>query len=132
MGMLRLSLLAIVSCLVPFLPAYAGLPDVVAWRLSSGFFGLGWLIYYVYIVITLRGQGLLPRVSLLNRINLVGVHPSAVLSLMLGAFGLWGERTSLVYLSCILVILYLCGFLFLQQVTAISEENESDDGLQDH
>ncbi len=37
-----------------------------------------------------------------------------------GALGAWGDSASLVYLTCLLVMLYISGWLFLEQVIDIS------------
>ena len=122
MAMLRQSLMAILFCFVPFLPEYAGLSSAAAWRLSSALFCFVWLIYYIGILLSARAQGYHPGSSTVNRVNVFAVHPLAIVALGLGALGLWGDKAGLVYLCCILGILYLCGFLFLQQVAAIAND----------
>lgn len=119
-SMLSQSLLAILFCLLPFLPEYAGLSTSASWRLSSGLFCLAWLAYYLNILLRIRARGIFSAMSIMNRLNVFATHPVAIVVLGLGALGLWNHHTGLVYLCCILGLLALCGFLFLQQVLAIA------------
>ena len=117
-NMLRLSLLVILFSFVPYLPAYVGASEASAWRISSGLFALLWLSYLVYSLrdmVRFRG-----RVGVVNKINFFGVEPVAILVLTAGAFGLWRSYIGFVYLSSLLAMLYVSGFLFLQQVNEIS------------
>lgn len=118
-SMLQQSLITILFCFVPFLPRYAGLSAIYSWRLCSGLFFVVWLIHYIHNFYRLRGQGVLTHLSRSNRWNVFVVHPVAMAVLALGSFGLWGSSIGMVYLSCTLAMLYLCGFLFLQQVRAL-------------
>ena len=119
-NMLRLSLLVILFSFVPYLPAYFGLSEVSAWRISSGLFALLWLSYFVY---SLRGMlRFLSRISLVNKINFFGVESLAILVLTAGALGVWRSYSGFVYLSSLLAMLYISGLLFLQQVIEISRD----------
>jgi hypothetical protein len=119
-SMLAQSLIVIFFSLFPYLPLYAELPATAAWRLSSGVFAMAWLAYWVT---NIRGYPLSVRNSLLstgNKLHILVVHPAGIAAGVLGAVGVWGERTGLVYLCAILTMLYLCGYLFLQQVVTIA------------
>ncbi len=120
-NMLRLSLLVILFSLVPYLPVYFGGSAIGAWRISSGLFALLWL---AYLLAGLRQA--LPHgfrgYSLLNKINFFGVEALAILALFGGAFGAWRSETAFVYLCCLLAMLYISGWLFLQQVVEIARD----------
>ena len=122
-NMLRLSLLVILFALFPYLPNYSGLTDLQAWRVSSALFALGWLIYLIGGVPWMLAGRMLPSLTWVNKLNVFVVEPGAVVALALGAFGTWGAQTGLVYLSCLLIMLYVAGWLFLQQVVAIARES---------
>ena len=124
--MLQQSLITILFCFIPFLPQYADLSPLSSWRLSSSLFCIAWLIHYVHNVNRLRKEGLLRQLSPSNRWHVYLVHPMAIAALALGSFGVWGRQGGLVYLCCALTMLYLCGFLFLQQVRALNIESAKD------
>ena len=60
--------------------------------------------------------------GLVNRINFFGIEALAILALVAGAFGAWPRHTAFVYLSSLLAMLYISGWLFLQQVVEISRD----------
>jgi hypothetical protein len=123
-SMLQQSLITILFCFVPFLPQHAGLSAIYSWRLSSGLFLVAWFIHYFHNLSSLRSQGIFAHLSRSNRWNVFVVHPIAMAALALGSFGLWGNKVGMVYLCCTLVMLYLCGFLFLQQVRALNVDGD--------
>ena len=120
--MLRLSIIAIMFCLVPFLFERAGSTGQVPWRLSSAFLAAAWLTHCGSTVHTFHRAGLLAQLSLLNRINLFAIQPAAIIALGLGVLGIWGRFIAVVYLGAILCMLSICGFLFFQQVAALSND----------
>ena len=121
-NMLRLSLLVILFSLVPYLPTYSGLSKIGAWRVSSGLFAVLWLAYIAYGLRHMVLDGTLRRASRVDKFNFFVVETLAVLALAGGALGAWGDRTSLVYLTCLLAMLYISGWLFLEQVIDISRD----------
>jgi hypothetical protein len=52
----------------------------------------------------------------LNKLNTLVTHPLAILVLMAGAFGLWGRFNSALYITTLLVMLFLSGILFVQNL----------------
>ena len=119
-SMLQRSLITILFCFVPFLPRYAGLPAVYSWRLSARMFFVAWRIFYFHTLYRLRG--VFARVRRSHRWPVLGVDPIAMAALALGSFGFLGSSIGVVYLCCTLTMLYICGFLFLQQVRALNVE----------
>ena len=119
-NMLRLSLLVILFSLVPYLPTYSGISRVGAWRISSGLFAALWLAYIAYGLRHMVLDGTLRLASRVDKINFFVVETLAVFALAGGALGAWGDQTGLVYLTCLLVMLYISGWLFLEQVINIS------------
>jgi len=128
-SMLQRSLITILSCFVPFLPRYAGLSAIYSWRLSSGVFFVAWLIHYVHNLYRLRSQGVFAHLSGYNRWNVFVVDPVTMAALALGSVGFWGSNIEVVYLCCTLVMLYICGFLFLQQVKALNVDDTQSDSI---
>jgi hypothetical protein len=120
-NMLRLSLLVILFSLVPYLPAYLGGSVIGAWRISSGLFALLWLAYFLAGLRQSLPHGF-RGYTLLNKINFFGVEALAILALFGGAFGAWRSETAFVYLCCLLAMLYVSGWLFLQQVVEIARD----------
>jgi hypothetical protein len=124
-NMLRLSLLVILFSLVPYLPLYFGASEIKAWRISSGLFAFLWLVYFLDCLrraVPTRFHGF----GLVNKINFFGVEGLAILALVAGAFGAWRSHTGFVYLSSLLAMLYISGWLFLQQVVEISRDEPAD------
>jgi len=125
-SMLQQSLITILFCFIPFLPRYAGLSPLSSWQLSSGLFCIAWLIHYVHNLSRLWREGLFHHLSRSNRWNVFIIHPLAMAALALGSCRVWGRETGLAYLCCTLTMLYLCGFLFLQQVRALNVDSAED------
>ena len=120
-NMLRLSLLVILFSLVPYLPMYSGISSVGAWRISSGLFAALWFMYMAYGFRHMVLDETLRRASRIDKINFFVIETLAVLALAGGALGAWGDQIGLVYLTCLLVMLYISGWLFLEQVIDISK-----------
>ena len=119
-SMLRLSLLVILCSLIPYLPSRLGLAEASAWRLSSGFFAILWVVYYVSGLRLLGPKAGRLHASLINKINFFGVETLAILGLAAGALGAWGNQVAFVYLCSLLAMLYVSGWLFLELVIQIA------------
>jgi len=86
-------------------------------------FFVAWLIYYIHNLYRLSSQGVFAHLSRFNRWNVFVVDPVTMAALALGSLGFWGSSIEVVYLCWTLVMLYICGFLFLQQVRALNVDD---------
>jgi hypothetical protein len=122
-SMLRVAVLAVLFSLLPYLPFYFGLATESAWRVCAGLLSLTWLAYYVFTLrIILATPEALARLRPSNRLSIWLIQPLGFGVLLLTAAGLWSEYTSHIYLASIFVLLALSVNLFVQLVSALSEE----------
>jgi len=122
-SMLRLSFLAVIFSLFPYLPYYLELPVETTWRISCLFLGLGWLMYYIHRIRWIRSprhKDALRYMSAVNRANMFITHPLGILGVLLGALGLWGKLVGFAYLSGIFILLLMAASVFLQLVKSLS------------
>lgn len=122
-SMLRLSFLAVIFSLFPYLPYYLELSVEATWRISCLLLGLSWLIYYIHRIRWIRSprhKDALSYMSAVNRINIYIVHPLGILGVLLGALGLWGKLVGLAYLSGIFCLLLMAASVFVGLVKSLS------------
>ncbi len=113
-SMLLVSFIVTAFALFPRLPASFGMGQQSGWQLSFAALFLAWLLYIIpsrrrYVAVSATLTRLQRRVGNLN----FGVHGLTGVGLLLGAFGVWGSRSEAVYLSCLFVLLYMAGYLFV-------------------
>ena len=114
-SMLLISMLTVAAALVPHLPFRFGASEPQAWRLSSGAFFGGWLLYYIPAVkriIAVIDATTMPGGRFLLYFNQL-IHLGAGIGLLTAAAGLWGTATPAIYLSALCAMLYLAGVLFV-------------------
>lgn len=124
--MLLLSIIVIAFAFVPVIVRAYDIGDSLGWRISSGLFGAVWGLYWIHAIATLRNRfPVWESLSFLNKANTVVFHPGGAIVLLLGAFGLWGERTAAVYVTALFVMLYMSAYLFLQVIVGLLEDDAS-------
>jgi hypothetical protein len=121
--MLLVSMLTVAAALVPYLPFRFGASEPQAWRISSGVFFAGWLLYFVNAL-----RGILTNLDATNppggRFLLFFnqlVHLGAGIALLTAAVGLWGSAAPAVYLAALCAMLYMAGCLFVILFTRLSQ-----------
>jgi len=118
-----LSLLVVFFSLVPNLPFF-DLESDGGWRTASGLYFVAWMSYWVYVMQGFRtnrydvGFG---DMSLPNKLNAFVTHPISILALLSSCLGAFDGSTNVVYSVCLLVMLGLAGFLFVQLTTTLVE-----------
>ncbi len=124
--MLLLSLIVIMSSFLPQIVQYFGAEKMLAWRISSALYAVVWSGYWANALRTIKTKfSSQNELSFLNRLNTYAIHPIAIAILYLGAFGLWGDLVAAVYATALFVMLYMSANLFLQVVTGVLRERES-------
>jgi hypothetical protein len=121
-SMLILSILAISFALLPALASIYELPDEPSWRILCFTYGISWAIYWIYILRAIRGARFgvgFSDIQLSNRLNAFLVHPISILALLGGALGLWGSYVDRIYVTAVLIMLFLSGLLFVQIVVTL-------------
>ena len=122
-SMLRLSLLAVVFSLFPYLPFYLELPAHTTWRVSSLLLGSMWLYYYVGRIRWIRSGEHKDAVRFMsrgNRVNLFFTHPLGILCVLIGALGFWGGLVGFVYLCAIFILLLMAAYIFMELVISMA------------
>jgi len=124
-SMLRLSFLAVIFSLFPYLPYYLEFSVETTWRISCLLLGLSWLIYYIDRIRWIRSplhKDALRYMSVVNRVHIFIVHPLGILGVLLGAFGLWGNLVGFAYLTGIFCLLLMAASVFVGLVKSLSSE----------
>ncbi|MCP4003391.1 MAG: hypothetical protein GY725_04270 [bacterium] len=114
-SMLFVSLMVTAFSLFPRLPVSFGLAPQSGWRISSGVFFVAWLVYVIpsYRRFSAVSEEFTPgwrRVANLH----FGMHGFVGVGLLLGVFGVWGDRSEAIYLSCLFMLLYQASYLFVR------------------
>jgi len=124
--MLLLSLIVIMASFLPQIVQYFGADSVLAWRIASAIYAVAWVGYWANALFTISKRfSSQSELSLLNKLNTYALHPAAIATLLLGAFGLWGSRAGAAYATALFVMLYMSAYLFLQIVTGFLKDSES-------
>lgn len=114
-SMLFVSFMVTAFSLFPRLPASFGVAPQSGWQLSFGTFFLAWLLYIIPSRrrFSALSATLTPFQRRAGNFNLA-VHSLVGVGLALGSFGAWGSRSEAVYLSCLFILLYMAGYLFVR------------------
>lgn len=113
--MLLLSVIVVICAFLPTIFLAYDLSEAAAWRASSGLFGVVWCAYWINAIVKLRTRfRVWGSLALLNKVNTALVHPAAIISLIVGMTGFWGESTDAVYVTALFIMLYMSAYLFLQ------------------
>lgn len=121
--MLLLSIIVISFAFVPVIIRAYEVDELVAWRVSSGLYGLAWGGYWVNAIVQLRTRfKVWGSLNTINKLNTAVLHPVSIVCLLLGAFGVLGAHTSAVYVTALFVMLYMSALLFLQIITGLLDD----------
>ena len=124
--MLLLSIIVVAFSFVPAVVQNYGATESAAWKVSSALYGLVWSVYWINALLTLKSRiPIRSDLSFLNKLHTYLVHPSSIIMLFFGAFGVWGESTGAVYATALFIMLYMSAYLFLQIITGLLEHNAS-------
>ena len=122
--MLLLSIIVVAFSFVPALVQSYEATEAAAWKIASALYSLVWGAYWINALITLRSRFRIGRdLSFLNKLNTYLIHPSAIIVLLLGAIGVWGNSTGAVYVTALFIMLYMSAYLFLQIIIGLLERN---------
>ena len=118
--MLLLSIMVVGFAFVPAVVQTYGATEPISLRISSALFGLAWGAYWINALATIKSRfHQMQNLSLLNRLNTYLFHPGAIVVLILGAAGIWGDSTGAVYATALFTMLYMSSYLFLQIITGL-------------
>jgi len=121
--MLLLSIIVIAFAFVPVVIQAYDVSEALAWRMSSGLFGIVWGAYWINAIVKLKTRfQVWDTLSTLNKLHTVVLHPGSATCLLLGIFGLWGTYTPAVYVTMLFIMLYMSAFLFLQIITDLLDK----------
>lgn len=124
--MLLLSIIVVAFSFVPAVVQNYGATESVSWKVSSALYGLVWSAYWINALITLKSRFRIGSdLRFLNKLHTYLVHPSAIIMLFSGAFGVWGKSTGAVYATALFIMLYMSAYLFLQIITGLLKHNAS-------
>ena len=124
--MLLLSIIVVVFAFVPAVVRSYGTDDATTWKLSSVLFGMVWLSYWIHAIRTLTTRfPVWNALSWVNKFHTAVVHPGSAAALLLGSLGLWGSATPAVYVTALLIMLYMSAYLFLQIIVGLLEDSAS-------
>ena len=126
-SMLILSLIVVLFSLLPNVPLF-DLESEGGWRAVSGLYCFAWASYWVYVMYGFRvrryGIGF-AEMSLANRVNAYITHPLSILALLAAFSGKFGDTVHVAYTVCLLVMLGLSGFLFVQLTNTLIKGNNA-------